>query len=200
MNRSRSSITAITGAGFTYIDDIVEGVVRVLDQPVSPNSDWSSDSPDPATSNTPYRLFNIGNEQPVELLRYIESTGRLPGPQGQGWRCCRCSPAMSPTPKRMSASCPERGQLSALGIGRTGRGPVRRLVPLITMAPEAHGNPCDARTTAGPAGKTTRPPSRVIGLGYVGLPLAVEFRQAIHDHRVNDIKESRICQNWRRGP
>jgi len=57
---------------FTYIDDIVEGVVRVLDQPVSPNSDWSSDSPDPATSNTPYRLFNIGNEQPVELLRYIE--------------------------------------------------------------------------------------------------------------------------------
>lgn len=57
---------------FTYIDDIVEGVVRVLDQPVSPNREWSSDRPDPATSNTPYRLFNIGNEQPVELLRYIE--------------------------------------------------------------------------------------------------------------------------------
>ncbi len=57
---------------FTYIDDIVEGVLRVLDHPASPSEDWSSISPDPASSNAPYRLFNIGNEQPVELLRYIE--------------------------------------------------------------------------------------------------------------------------------
>ncbi|MBI1404579.1 MAG: NAD-dependent epimerase/dehydratase family protein [Caulobacter sp.] len=57
---------------FTFIDDIVEGVIRVLDQPAAPNPDWDSFNPDPATSNAPYRLFNIGAEQQVELLRYIE--------------------------------------------------------------------------------------------------------------------------------
>jgi UDP-glucuronate 4-epimerase len=57
---------------FTFIDDIVEGVIRVLDRPAHGNPDWSGQSPDPATSLAPYRLFNIGNEQPVELLRYIE--------------------------------------------------------------------------------------------------------------------------------
>lgn len=57
---------------FTYIDDIVEGVVRVLDQPAAPDPAWNGDAPDPATSTAPYRLFNIGAEQQVELLRYIE--------------------------------------------------------------------------------------------------------------------------------
>jgi UDP-glucuronate 4-epimerase len=57
---------------FTYIDDIVEGVVRVLDQQAAPDPAWNSNAPDPATSNAPYRLFNIGAEQQVELLRYIE--------------------------------------------------------------------------------------------------------------------------------
>jgi UDP-glucuronate 4-epimerase len=57
---------------FTYIDDIVEGVVRVLDRIPEPNPDWSGDEPDSATSSAPYRLYNIGNNQPVELLRYIE--------------------------------------------------------------------------------------------------------------------------------
>lgn len=57
---------------FTYIDDIVEGVVRVLDQPAAPDPAWDGMKPDPATSNAPYRLFNIGAEQQVELLRYIE--------------------------------------------------------------------------------------------------------------------------------
>jgi UDP-glucuronate 4-epimerase len=58
---------------FTYIDDIAEGVIRTLDQPPARNAAWSGESPDPATSGVaPYRLFNIGNEQPVELLRYIK--------------------------------------------------------------------------------------------------------------------------------
>ena len=57
---------------FTYIDDIVEGVLRTLDQVATPNPDWSSDSPDSATSKAPYRLYNIGSNNPVELLRYIE--------------------------------------------------------------------------------------------------------------------------------
>ncbi|MGD8631683.1 MAG: NAD-dependent epimerase [Gammaproteobacteria bacterium] len=57
---------------FTYIDDIVEGVVRVLDRVPQPNPDWSGDTPDSASSNAPYRLYNIGNNQPVELMHYIE--------------------------------------------------------------------------------------------------------------------------------
>lgn len=58
---------------FTYIDDIVEGVVRTLDQVPGRNSEWNALSPDPATSGVaPYRIYNIGNEEPVELLHYIE--------------------------------------------------------------------------------------------------------------------------------
>ena len=57
---------------FTYIDDIVEGIVRVLDTVPQPDPNWSGDKPDSATSAAPYRLYNIGNNQPVELMRYIE--------------------------------------------------------------------------------------------------------------------------------
>jgi UDP-glucuronate 4-epimerase len=55
----------------TYIDDIVEGVMRVLDKPATPSPEYLTDGPDSATSNVPYRIFNIGNSQPVELLDYI---------------------------------------------------------------------------------------------------------------------------------
>ena len=57
---------------FTYIDDVAEGVIRVLDQPATNNPDWSAEQPDAATSTAPYRVYNIGNHQPVELLRLIE--------------------------------------------------------------------------------------------------------------------------------
>jgi UDP-glucuronate 4-epimerase len=57
---------------FTYIDDIVEGVIRTLDHVAQPNAQWRGDAPDPATSTAPYRLYNIGSNSPVELLRYIE--------------------------------------------------------------------------------------------------------------------------------
>ena len=57
---------------FTYIDDIVEGVIRTLDHVARPNPEWSGDTPDSATSRAPYRLYNIGNNQPVELMHYIE--------------------------------------------------------------------------------------------------------------------------------
>lgn len=57
---------------FTYIDDIVEGVVRVTDKTPEPNAQWSGDSPDSASSYAPYRLYNIGNNNPVELMRFIE--------------------------------------------------------------------------------------------------------------------------------
>ncbi len=64
---------------FTYVDDIVEGVVRVSDAPASPDPNWSSDAPDPAASNAPFRIYNIGNNRPIELLDYVaaieEATG-----------------------------------------------------------------------------------------------------------------------------
>jgi UDP-glucuronate 4-epimerase len=64
---------------FTYVDDIVEGVIRTLDHVPQPNPTWSGDSPDPGTSRWPYRLYNIGNHRPVELLRYIEVIERCIG-------------------------------------------------------------------------------------------------------------------------
>jgi UDP-glucuronate 4-epimerase len=57
---------------FTYIDDIVEGVIRTLDHVAPTNPQWNGDTPDPATSKAPYRIYNIGSNNPVELLRYIE--------------------------------------------------------------------------------------------------------------------------------
>lgn len=57
---------------FTYIDDIVEGVTRTLDKVAQPNPDWNGDAPDPASSASPYRVYNIGNNRPTQLMRYIE--------------------------------------------------------------------------------------------------------------------------------
>ncbi len=58
---------------FTYIDDIVEGVIRILDKPATPNPDWNGEAPDPCTSKAPWRLYNIGNYNPVELMDYIRA-------------------------------------------------------------------------------------------------------------------------------
>jgi UDP-glucuronate 4-epimerase len=57
--------------GFTYIDDIAEGVVRVLDRPAQPNAEWSGAAPDPATSRASYRIYNIGANEATPLMRYI---------------------------------------------------------------------------------------------------------------------------------
>ena len=64
---------------FTYVDDIVEGVIRVLDRPPESNPDWTGDRPDAASSLAPYRLYNIGNNRPVELMDYIETLERCLG-------------------------------------------------------------------------------------------------------------------------
>ncbi|MGH8260318.1 MAG: NAD-dependent epimerase [Steroidobacteraceae bacterium] len=57
---------------FTFVADIVEGVVRALDKPAQPDPRWDSNDPDPSRSRAPFRVYNIGNNQPVELMRYIE--------------------------------------------------------------------------------------------------------------------------------
>tara|TARA_B100001559_G_scaffold186887_1_gene156461 strand:- start:1542 stop:2552 length:1011 start_codon:yes stop_codon:yes gene_type:complete len=58
---------------FTYVDDIVEGVIRILDQPAQSNPNWSGEKPDPGTSLAPWRVYNIGNNSPVELMDYISA-------------------------------------------------------------------------------------------------------------------------------
>ena len=58
---------------FTYIDDIIEGVVRIMDRIPAPDAGWNGDNPDPGTSYAPYRIYNIGNNNPVELVRFIET-------------------------------------------------------------------------------------------------------------------------------
>jgi len=68
---------------FTYVDDIVEGVVRVLDRAAEPNPAYTSDAPDPATSHAPYRVFNIGNQNPVPLLEFIGAIEAATGKQAQ---------------------------------------------------------------------------------------------------------------------
>jgi UDP-glucuronate 4-epimerase len=64
---------------FTYIDDIVEGVIRVIDKPAQVNANWTGDNPDPATSRAPYRIYNIGNNNPVHLLTFIETLEKCLG-------------------------------------------------------------------------------------------------------------------------
>ena len=58
---------------FTYVDDIAEGTVRVLDKIATPNPEFSTDVPDPSTSYAPFRVYNIGNNQPVELMTFIKT-------------------------------------------------------------------------------------------------------------------------------
>jgi len=64
---------------FTYIDDIVEGVIRIMDKPATPNPDWDSAAPDPGTSSAPYRIFNIGNNNPVSLMDFISAIEKALG-------------------------------------------------------------------------------------------------------------------------
>ena len=68
---------------FTYVADIVEGIIRVSDNTATSNPDWSSDSPDPATSQAPYRVYNIGNNHPVELMHLIETLEKCLGKTAQ---------------------------------------------------------------------------------------------------------------------
>jgi UDP-glucuronate 4-epimerase len=58
---------------FTYIDDTVRGIIKVLDRPASPDDDWDSTNPDPASSTAPYKIYNIGNNNPINLMDYINA-------------------------------------------------------------------------------------------------------------------------------
>ena len=62
---------------FTFIDDIIQGLVKVIDKPAKLNNKWDSKNPDPASSKNPWRIYNIGNNQPVKLLDYIKSLEKI---------------------------------------------------------------------------------------------------------------------------
>lgn len=68
---------------FTYIDDIVEGVVRVLDKPASENPEWDGTNPDPSSSKAPWRIYNIGNNKPVELMAYVGAIEKALGMEAE---------------------------------------------------------------------------------------------------------------------
>lgn len=68
---------------FTYIDDIVEGIIRTLDRPAPSNPNWDSANPDPGTSKAPWRVYNIGNNSPVELMDYISALERALGKKAE---------------------------------------------------------------------------------------------------------------------
>ena len=68
---------------FTYIDDIVEGIVRILDNPATHNLNWNSEKPDPGSSNAPWRVYNIGNNRPVELMDYIAALEKALGKKAE---------------------------------------------------------------------------------------------------------------------
>ncbi len=64
---------------FTYVDDIVEGVIKTLDKPATPNVDWNSNYPDPANSKAPWSIYNIGNNKPVQLMDYVDALEKALG-------------------------------------------------------------------------------------------------------------------------
>ena len=68
---------------FTYVDDIVEGVIRCIDNIATPSDTWTGDQPDPGTSQAPYRLYNIGNNAPVELMDFIGAIEKCLGMEAQ---------------------------------------------------------------------------------------------------------------------
>ncbi len=68
---------------FTYIDDIVEGLIRILDRPAPPNPNWSSDNPDPGTSKAPWRVYNIGNNCPIDLMYFIGTLEKALGKEAK---------------------------------------------------------------------------------------------------------------------
>jgi UDP-glucuronate 4-epimerase len=68
---------------FTYVDDIVEGVVRTMDHTAEPNKEWDAATPDPGTSKAPYRIYNIGNQQPIELMDYIGAVEKALGKEAE---------------------------------------------------------------------------------------------------------------------
>ena len=128
---------------FTYIDDIVEGVVRVIDNVATPNPAWSGDEPDPATSAAPYRLYNIGNNNPVELTDVHPGHRGGSGPEGRGQPAAHAARRRARHLRRHRRPGP-RHRLLAGHADRGGRRALPRLVPRRTTAFQRYPCSCYA--------------------------------------------------------
>ena len=88
---------------FTYVDDVVESVVRLIDKPAAADPAWSGDKPDPSRSSAPWRVYNIGNNQPVECLMWSNCSRRRSAARRRA-KWCRCSPATCRRPMPTSTT------------------------------------------------------------------------------------------------
>ncbi len=126
---------------FTYIDDIVEGVVRTLDKVATPDPAWSGAHPDPATSSAPYRLYNIGNNQPVELLHFIACIEKATGRKAE-MKLLPLQPGDVPRTYADIDALTEATGFAPQHPDRGRRAPLRRLVPRLLRGLSRH--PCRA--------------------------------------------------------
>ena len=78
---------------FTYVDDVVEAVVRLIDRPAAGDPAWSGERPDPSRSAAPWRIYNIGNNQPVDVPHVVDLLEQALGQNARNAKCCRCSRA-----------------------------------------------------------------------------------------------------------
>jgi nucleoside-diphosphate-sugar epimerase len=121
---------------FTYVDDIVEGVVRVLDRPARPDPAWDAQNPDPATSAAPHRIYNIGNDHPEELNRLIALIEEALGGRGARGRALAAR-RRSGDPRLRDGPAPGRGLRARYAAGG-GRAPVRGVVPGLLQSLKLH--------------------------------------------------------------
>ena len=96
---------------FTYVDDVATSVVKLIDHPPQGNAAWSGDDPDPATSRAPWRVYNIGNHTPVELMEVVRLLEAGARQDRRSRSCCRCSRATCGRPAPMSTPCRRRWDL-----------------------------------------------------------------------------------------
>lgn len=194
---------------FTYVDDVVEGITRLLDQPPKPDPEWTGEAPNPATSAAPYRVYNIGGSQPVELMRFVETVEDALGVKAKK-NLLPMQPGDVPatyadvddlaeaTGFRPSTSLEEGIRRSMAwyksyrASGGDGSAPAAALNGQGAYAnqPASNGSPAGSRTE-GAAERGAEAKAAllerirqkdvtlgIIGLGYVGLPLAVVFAEA----------------------
>ena len=194
---------------FTYVDDVVEGIVRLLDQPPQPDPEWTGEAPDPATSAAPYRVYNIGGNQPVELMRFVEAIegalgveaeknllpmqpGDVPATYADVDDLAEATGFRPATPLeegiRRSMAWYERyrapggdGQAGAALLNGQGDLPDVRAAGGADAGGAPNGAADEGSDVKGDLLSRIRQKDvaiGIIGLGYVGLPLAVVFAEA----------------------
>ena len=188
---------------FTYVDDVVEGIVRLLDQPPQPDPAWTGEAPNPATSADPYRVYNIGGSQPVELMRFVEAVedalgveaeknllpmqpGDVPATYADVDDLAEATGFRPATPLeegvRRSMAWYERYRASGGGGETTAsRNGAAANVPA-PNGTDVQGNGAatghDAKAALLSRIEEKDITIGIIGMGYVGLPLAVVFAEA----------------------